>query len=399
MRPLARILHIRPSSFVGGPERQLMHYAQLDESASTETILGTFVGEREGRAFVAAVEERGGMSLSLPAGSLGDCAAFPGLLRYLREQKIALVCTHGYQADLMGILAGRIRHLPVACFIRGWTWEDWKVRVYEAADRSFLPLASRVVCLSEVQANQLGRRRRLRHKLRVVLNVVENRNVSPKQRLEARQEIRRRFGIAQESSVVAIAGRLSPEKGAEYLIQAVPHISKDFPDARFVIFGDGRLRTQLEEIAKTIGAAGRIIFARHVPEFTALLPGVDVLANPSLTEVMPNVVLEAMAAGVPVVATSVGGVAEIAGESGALALVPPADALSLASAIAQLLADPVRAVALGIAGQKRVRQAFSPERQSAQLLALYQELIPSLRSEQLAPGLASEADAFHRADV
>jgi len=398
MKP-ARILHFRPSSFVGGPERQLLRYAQLDQSGSTQTILATLVGEREGRAFLGAAKERSLEALALPAGSLGDCTALPVLLRYLKERAISLVCTHGYQADLMGIIAGLTRHLPVACFLRGWTGEDWKVGVYEWADRAFLPLATRVVCLSHTQAARLARCRSLRSKVRVVLNAVEIRHVSPEELLRARQEVRKRFGFSQECPVVALAGRLSPEKGAAYLIQAVPHVLNQSRDARFVIFGDGRLRSHLEEMAARLGVAGRVTFAGHVPEFPSLLPGIDVLANCSLTEEMPNVVLEALASAVPVVATDVGSVREIAGDEDALVVVPPADAVSIAGAVAALLRDPARARAVGGSGQKRVREAFSPPRQSEQLWALYRELIPSLSSAPATPGFASEAGAPYSADV
>ena len=180
--------------------------------------------------------------------------------------------------------------------------------------------------------------------------------------------------------MVALAGRLSPEKGAAYLIQAVPHLLDQSRDSRFVIFGDGRLRSHLEEMAGRLGVAGRVTFAGHVPEFPSLLPGIDVLVNCSLTEEMPNVVLEALASAVPVVATEVGSVREIAGDGDALIVVPPADAVAIAGAVAALLRDPARARAVGNSGQKRVREAFSPARQSEQLWALYRELIPSLSS-------------------
>jgi glycosyltransferase involved in cell wall biosynthesis len=392
MKPV-RILHFRPSSFVGGPERQLLRYAQLDQSGSTQTILATLAGEREGRAFLAAAEERGLEALALPAGRLGDCLALPILLRFLKERAISLVCTHGYQADLMGIVVGLAYHIPVACFLRGWTREDWKVGAYEWADRAFLPLATCVVCLSQTQASRLARRRTLRNKVRVVLNVVEVRNVSPEERLQAQQEVRERFGFSRECPVVALAGRLSPEKGAAYLIQAVPRVLNQSRNVRFVIFGDGRLRSHLEEMAGQLGVAEHVTFAGHVPEFPNLLPGIDVLVNCSLTEEMPNVVLEALASAVPVVATDVGSVREIAGDEGALVVVPPADAVAIAGAVAGLLRDPARAQAVGHSGQKRVREAFSPARQSEQLWALYRELIPSLSSAQTTPGFASEAGA------
>ena len=398
MKP-ARILHFRPTSFVGGPERQLLRYAQVDQAGFTKTILGTLVGDREGRAFLAAAEERGLEVLALPAGSLGDCRALPVLWRFLQERAISLVCTHGYQADVMGIIAGLRRHIPVACFLRGWTGEDWKVGVYEWADRLVLPLATRVVCLSQTQASRLARRRSLRGKVRVVLNAVEVRNVSPEERWRARQEVRKRFGFSRDCPVVAWAGRLSPEKGAAYLIQAVPHVLNQSPDARFVIFGDGRLRRDLEEMAGRLAGAGRVTFAGHAPEFANLLPGIDVLVNCSLTEEMPNVVLEALAAAVPVVATDVGSVREIAGGEDVLVVVPPADAVAIAAAIAELLREPARARSMGDSGQRRVREAFSPARQCEQLWALYIELIPSLSSLPAVAGPASGAGTLDSANA
>jgi glycosyltransferase involved in cell wall biosynthesis len=132
-----------------------------------------------------------------------------------------------------------------------------------------------------------------------------------------------------------------------------------------------------------------VLFPGHVPDFTLLLPGIDVLVNPSLAEQMPNVVLEAMAAAVPVVATAVGAVKEIAGDGNTLVSVPPADAAAIVRAVRDLLLDPVLACAIGRAGQKRVQEAFSPARQGMQLRALYEELIPALAPVRATPGTSS----------
>ena len=383
------ILHLRPSSFVGGPERQLLHYAELDRAGLTETILGTFVGVHEGREFLEAAEEHGFQTLALPTGSLGDYRATFALMRFLKEREISLLCTHGYQADILGGIAGLARRVPVACFLRGWTGEDWKVRVYELADRAFLALAKRVVCLSQTHASRLARYRVLRSKLRVVLNAIESRTIGEDQRLRLRQEVRARLGLPANCMVVASAGRLSAEKGTVFLLRAVPELQRQFRDARFVIFGSGRLRGQLEGMAKGLGVSAAVLFAGHVPDFPLLLPGIDVLVNPSLAEQMPNVVLEAMAAAVPVVATAVGAVKEIAGDADTLVLVPPADAAAIVRAVRDLLLDPVLAGAIGRAGQKRVQEAFSFARQGMQLRALYEELIPAMAPVRAALGTSS----------
>jgi glycosyltransferase involved in cell wall biosynthesis len=378
MSERVRILHLRTSNFVGGPERQLLRYGDYEREGPLELIFGTLVGETEGRGFAMAVEERGLQVLTLPAGKMGDIRALSKLVGYLRKRSIALVCTHGYQADLLGALAGLACRTPVVWFLRGWTGEDWKVRIYEALDRALLPLATRVVCLSNTQASQLALCRSLARKIRLVHNAVEARSISPQERLEVRRKLRMRLELPNGSTVVAAAGRLSPEKGMAYFLHAVPMIRQSFPGAHFVVFGGGPLKSQLEETAQKLFLGTALRFAGFVSDFAELLPGIDLLVNPSLSEVMPNVVLESMACGVPVVATDVGGTAEIAGADKAIALVPPGDSRAIARAVSDLLHDPDRAAELGRAGQRRVQAAFSPTRQKAELRALYQEMVPGL---------------------
>jgi glycosyltransferase involved in cell wall biosynthesis len=380
-----RILHLRTSNFVGGPERQLLQSGDYEREGPLELIFGTLVGETEGGDFARAVQERGLQMLNLPAGTIGDFGALSKLVRYIREHSVALICTHGYQADILGTLAGLRCGIPVAWFLRGWTGEDWKVRVYEKFDRTLLPLATRVVCLSNAQADQLARCRGLARKIRVVHNVVEARSLSDEDRTEVRHRLRMRLGLPNDSFIVATAGRLSPEKGTAFFLQAIPAVAKWFPMARFVVFGSGSLKAQLEERAQKLGLGMSVRFVGFVPDFAELLPGIDVLVNPSLSEVMPNVVLESMAAGVPVVATDVGGVAEIAGPDKAIALIPPKDSPAIARAVSDLLHHPGRIAELGRAGQRRVREAFSPASQKAQLRALYQEMVPGLALEIGAP--------------
>jgi len=376
-----RILHLRTSNFVGGPERQLLRSGDYEREGPLELIFGTLIDESEGREFAGAVQEAGLKLLRLPAGTIGDIGALSSLVGYIRAHSIALICTHGYQADILGTLAGLRCCIPIAWFLRGWTGEDWKVRLYEKLDRTLMPLATRVVCLSNTQADQLASRRGVARNIRVVHNAVEVRSISDEGRRELRLRLRMRLGLPNESHIVATAGRLSPEKGTAYFLQAIPMIAKCCPMAHFVIFGSGPLKAQLEETAQRLGLGLSVRFAGFVPDFTELLPGVDVMVNPSLSEVMPNVVLESMAVGVPVVATNVGGVAEIAGPDEAIALVPPAEPSAMARVVSDLLHDPDRIAELGRAGQLRVRGAFSPTSQQTQLRALYQELVPDLARE------------------
>jgi len=390
-----RILHLRASNFVGGPEQQLLRHIESGENGPWEILLGVFQGRREGEDLIATARRHGLATVPVPAQSSG--AALRALTRLLRDERIALLCTHGYKADILGLLAGRSTGVPVACFLRGWTREDWKVRLYEAGDRLALRFADRIVCLSETQVRNMSSRPGLAGKIRVVCNAIDAPAIDSAKASFARRELRRRFNLPAQSLVAATAGRLSPEKGVEDFLKAAARVRSRLPNARFVIFGDGALRRALEQKAAELKLTEQVTFAGFHRDLRALLPGLDLLVNPSLSEEMPNIVLEAMAASIPVVATSVGGVEEMAGAEKALSLVRAGQSQELAEAICDLLSNPERARALSQAGRRRVEQAFSVEKQTQQIRSLYRELCPSADREESVvtpPKLAGPASPF-----
>jgi succinoglycan biosynthesis protein ExoA len=374
-----RILHLRPSNFVGGPEQQLLRYAESERDGTWDVLLGTFVGSEEGVDFLEAIETRGLKAVSLPADALGS--SLRALLRVIKQERIALLCAHGYKADILGLLAGRLANIPVACFLRGWTGENRKVRVYEAADRLALHFADFVVCLSASQAEALSGHDVRPEKIHIISNAIDVPPITPDIRLLSQHELRRRFALPPDCAIVATAGRLSREKGLNDFLQAVAHCKSQLQDVRFLIFGTGVLRQQLEDTARSLDVQDRVIFAGFHRDLRSLLPGLDVLVNPSLSEVMPNIVLEGMAAGVPVVATAVGSLEEIAGPDAAIQLAPPGKPEILASAICELLRDPTRASELAHAGRARVEHAYSLAKQRSHFHNLYDEILSSSQPE------------------
>jgi succinoglycan biosynthesis protein ExoA len=372
-----RVLHIRASNFVGGPEWQLLRYAELDRNGPWELLFGVYVGPNEGCEFRDAIRSRGLEVISLSTGSL--VSSVRDLIRVLREKQIALICTHGYKADIVGLLAGRFAGVPVACFLRGWTRENRRVRLYEAVDRFCLRFAHRIVCLSGSQANRVSRTASLSAKIRIVTNAINTFDIDVSDRSTARDELRQRFGLPTKCMAIATAGRLSPEKGVGDFLDAAAQVEQRFANVRFLVFGDGVLQHDLEQKAVELGLQSHVTFAGFQRDLRSLLPGVDLFVNPSHSEEMPNVVLEGMAAGVPVVATAVGGVEEIAGPRGAVRLVPPARPEAQAEAVIELLRYPERAAELARAGHERAKE-FSVEKQKEQFHALYSEILPSAQA-------------------
>jgi glycosyltransferase involved in cell wall biosynthesis/GT2 family glycosyltransferase len=369
-----RILHLRASNFVGGPEHQLLRSAALEADGLFEMSIAAFEGGGEGTGLREAAESRGIPAISLPVSSR---AALKALEAILRDRQIDVLCTHGYKADILGVRAGRRAGVPVACFLRGWTGENLKVKLYEAVDRFSLRFADRVVCLSNTQADKLTRNSDLGAKIRIVSNAIDVPPLDPDWHAHARSDLLQRFSLPGDSIIIATAGRLSPEKGVADFLEAAAQLRGLSPRLRFVVFGDGAMRAALQQQAQALGLAPQMTFAGFHADLRTLIPGFDLLVNPSHAEEMPNIVLEGMAAEVPVVATAVGGVEDMAGPGHAVRLVPSGNVSALAAAIGELLGDFARARALARAGRRRVEEAYSPAHQQAQLHALYRELLPA----------------------
>jgi succinoglycan biosynthesis protein ExoA len=363
-----RILHLRASNFVGGPERQIVSYGALP-SAKTHQSIASFVGPGEGSAFLEYARSKQIETLALPRAPMD---ALSRLVRHVRENHIDAICSHGYKADILSLVAARMTGAKAVPFLRGWTGEDAKVRFFEALDRSSLRFADRVVCLSRTHADSLRAKGIPAAKIRVVRNASFRINSVP--RGAARATLGARFGINDADVLVASAGRLSPEKGTRYFLEATQEIAKAIPRARFLVFGDGALQNDLRQLAASLPTASRITFAGLVADFTSLLPGIDLLINPSLSEQVPNVVLEAMAAKVPCVATAVGALPEISGERGALLLVPPFNPHAIATGALEILLDPQRSHEQSTLAYDRVHREYGSERQHDDLRQLFEEL-------------------------
>ncbi|MCI0376856.1 MAG: glycosyltransferase, partial [Gemmataceae bacterium] len=187
------------------------------------------------------------------------------------------------------------------------------------------------------------------------------------------------------SRLIGAAGRLSPEKGFADLIDAAALVLADHPEAGFLLFGDGPLRDELQQRIENRGLAGRFVLAGFRDDLDALLPNFDVFVQSSYTEGLPNVVLEALAARVPVVATAVGGTPEILHDGQTGFLVEPRDPTFLSRRIGALIADEDARRRMGKAGRRFVREQCTFAAQAREYESVFRELGGGKR----APGTAA----------
>jgi glycosyltransferase involved in cell wall biosynthesis len=187
--------------------------------------------------------------------------------------------------------------------------------------------------------------------------------------------LRRDLGFPPSARLVAVFSRLNPMKGVEYFLDAASIVAERFPDVRFLVAGDGGSRKELEDRARRLGLEARIVFTGFRSDVRELLSEAAISVLPSLSEGTSNTLLESMAAGLPVVATQVGGNPEVIEDGVSGLLVPPRDSAEIAAAVGRLLEDEGFARRLGQAGMRRVSELFSLSGSVQQTEHLYQRLI------------------------
>jgi len=382
------ILNVTSSTFFGGPERQMLGLA----TALAPEIRSVFLSFAEGgrcRAFVDEARRQGFESHELSQDTPHFRRACGHLAEFLVRHRCDVLLCHGYKAGLIGRIAARRSKIPVVAVSRGWTYESARVRLYELLDRINLRWMDRVVCVSHGQAAKVRKAGVAQRKILVIPNAIDSARFAPPDPA-ARAELERLFPRPVRL-IVGAAGRLSPEKGFLDLIDAAAMVSGRDPEVGFVLFGEGVLRPDPAERINEWRLSDKFLLAGFRPDLDRLLPALDLLVQSSYTEGMPNVILEACAAGVPVVATAVGGTQEILGNDLASQLVPAENPHALGGRIQETLADDARRRDLGTRGQRNVRERFTFTAQAQLYRKLFGELIGATEPGSEGLSLASES--------
>jgi glycosyltransferase involved in cell wall biosynthesis len=239
-------------------------------------------------------------------------------------------------------------------------------------DRVIGRCLDRVIAVSEAARNFLIRAKGYRaDKITVVPN---GRDLSVFTPGRAREAVRKELGLDRAVPLVAVVGRLEPQKGHAYLLDAWPAVTRELPDARLLVIGDGGLRDALADQARARGVADSVVFAGFRADVPRMLDAIDVLCLPSLYEGMPLTAIEASAMARPVVATAVDGTPEVIREGHTGRLVPPADSPALARALLDLLRDPEGARRLGRAGRDWALARFDLDRQVEATARVYRSV-------------------------
>jgi glycosyltransferase involved in cell wall biosynthesis len=365
------VVHLTASTFFGGPERQMLGLARALRGACQTA----FLSFAEGGGCLAFFEEaarQGFRTIALQHDTPHLWRALRELTDLLPRMQTTVLCCHGYKANLLGRIAARRVGVPVLAVSRGWTGESLRVRLYEHFDRWNLRWMDRVVCVSESQAGKVRQAGTPGERIAVIRNAVRP------ERFERPHPTRRlaleRLFPHPPRRIIGAAGRLSPEKGFGILVEAAARALGVDPTLGFLHCGDGPLRDEIAARIRALGIADRFVLAGMRRDLDLHMPCFDLLVLPSFTEGMPNVVLEAFAAGVPVVASAVGGTPEVVEDGVSGLLTEPGDPDLLAQRIGEALACEERRQAMGRRGRQRILEEFTFEAQGQHYLRLFEEL-------------------------
>ena len=366
-----RILHIQKVTGLGGSERHLqILLPRLDRRKFDVSLLLLTMPSHPIDEYVGFFRDKRIRAEQLVNRRHVDPRCLIDVSRRIRARAVDLVHTHLIHADLYGGLASRLagvrrivstRHnddsfrrrstMRILTRLSGWT-------------------CARVITPSRYLTDFTRRLEGIGpEKIRTIPYALEY-PIGVKG-----DGIREEIGLEPDTPLVVAVGRLVEQKGHRYLLQAWPTVIAARPDARLLVVGDGPWRARLAEEARALGVTDTVTFTGWRRDVPAILAAANLCAHPSLWEGFGLVLLEAMAAGTPIVASRVSSIPEIVLDGQIGWLVPPRDRTGLAEAILRLLADPERCRAMGEAARRRVLETFSPERMVRATEAVYDELL------------------------
>lgn len=356
-----RVLHLVHSGGLYGIERMLLALQPALAPLGVHAGLGCFgAATTSGGAVGAAAAADGGTVFYLGDDPERTLDGVRALWRVLREWQPDLMHYHGYRATIVGSAVATLARVPGVATYHAEANRTVGLRKQLAVESPMLRRLRHVAAVSPAIRAELQSRGVRAERSSVIANGIAD-------PLRRRSSVPGRFNIA-------VVGRLVPGKNVPMVLRAAAALRADVPGVQVTIAGEGPERAALEREASELGLAAAVHFAGFVADVPRLLADCDAFAMPSDTEGMPMSILEAMAVGVPIVASAVGSIPEVLRDGSDAWLIPPADGTALAQCLRTVAAQPLEV-------ERRVqsaRQRFEAQYTAAAMAARYANLYRSV---------------------
>jgi glycosyltransferase involved in cell wall biosynthesis len=309
---------------------------------------------------------------SVPDRGPWDWRVVSELLRICRRERVAIWHGHDYKSNALGLLLRPFWPMRLVTTVHGWVKRTRRTPVYYGLDRLCLPHYERVICVSEDLREGCLACGVPDERCVLIENAIDTREFSRRVVVE---QAKGRLGIPAHRLVVGAIGRLSAEKGFNLLIRAVDRLLDRGFDLELLIAGDGDEFARLEGLIAALGRRDRIRLLGYRSDTVALYQAMDIFALSSYREGLPNVILEAMALGVPVVATAVAGIPRLVRDGETGLLVRPGEVGELTQALIRVLGDAELRATLARNGRRAVKEGYSFEARMRKIRAIYDQLL------------------------
>jgi glycosyltransferase involved in cell wall biosynthesis len=322
-------------------------------------------------------------SLGREISPIGDLATIYQLWRLMRLERPDVVHTHTAKAGFVGRVAARLAGVPVVVHtfhghVFGGYFGPARTRLFILLERLCARLSTAIITLSAALKQELTDVYHVTHAdhVEVIELGFECADLAALPRHTG--SFRAEHGIPDRAPLVGIVGRLVPIKNHDLFFHAARLVAERLPTAHFAIVGDGGRRTELEVLARSLGLADRVRFTGWITDIAPVYSALDALALTSRNEGLPVSLIEALAAGVPVVSTAVGGVADLLDGGRLGAIVPPDDARAMADGLVAALTDPACQLTPEI--RAGLAERYSIRRSAEKIGALYRRLLHEKRA-------------------
>ncbi len=369
------VLHTRVvSGQGGGPEKTILNSPRFLEGLGYRARCAYMHPPNDpGFALLKKRADRSMANLiSIDDRGLRDLSVFRKLLKLCREEQVAIWHAHDYKSNFIGLMLRRFWPMKLVTTVHGWVKFTKRTPFYYWIDRRCLRKYDRILCVSDDLLKSCLRLGIPESRCRLIYNGIDTTQYA---RTLSTSAAKARLGIDPHRLVIGAVGRLSPEKGFDLLIQSVAQILNAGHNVHLVIAGEGDHRPRLQQLIASQPDPTRFQLLGHREDTTEIYQAMDVFALSSLREGLPNVLLEAMALNVPVVATRIAAVPRVVTHEHNGLLVEPGNVGELTTALQTLLANVSQRTAYAQAGRHTIETSFSFERRMQKIAAIYDELL------------------------
>ena len=320
-----------------------------------------------------AIRQAGARVVRLPLKKVVSVGAVRLIARMLKESRADLLHTHFIDSDSLGFLASRLAGVPMVAHVHKYPYPESRRNALRY--RVMATGMRKIICVSAHVREHMQRVTGLPgNKFEVIFNGIDRERFLDRMGLAQKQALKRSLGLGRDDYVIGNVSRLIADKGHDNFLKAALIVLMRKPDVKFLIVGDGPLRNDLKGLSRKLGIADNVVFAGKRTDVPDILACMDIFAFPTFTEAFGLCLVEAMAAGRPVIATNDGAAPEIIREAHEGILIPPGDEKALAQAILKLIDDQGLAKSLARSGCERSKD-FAVEAMTRRFETFYESAI------------------------